>query len=98
MFNVKTDEFGLLRVFFRYTKTVDRETGRPRVTTTCNVVTDGSDEAVTFGVAVCHPIDNFCKNTGRKLSLFRAIKMLGLPKEFRKKFWRAYFKARGKVG
>ncbi len=49
------------------------------------------DEAgVVFagGRAWCHENDNFCKETGRKLALTRAVK--DLPKEQRKAVWEAY--------
>ena len=40
--------------------------------------------------AYCHPNDNFCKETGRKLALARALKALGVPVEFRREAWLCY--------
>lgn len=48
-----------------------------------------------YGLSICHPVDQFCKNTGRKLALADAIK--DLPREKRRVFWQEYFRARGKV-
>jgi len=62
------------------------------------------DIIVSEGVAECHPKDNFCKNTGRKLSLARALKYFdkGFPspskasaRKVRKLFWDAYAAKRG---
>ena len=58
------------------------------------------DWIVATGAAECHPKDNFCKGTGRKLSLSRALQTL-LPNKKGKKrsektrslrllFWDAY--------
>jgi len=46
------------------------------------------------GTAFLHPKDNYCKDTGRKISLAKALR--GLPKDERTLIWKAYFKARGK--
>jgi hypothetical protein len=48
-----------------------------------NVFKDG-------GVAECAIHDNFCRETGRKLSLARAMKNANLPKEERKVIWEIY--------
>jgi hypothetical protein len=42
------------------------------------------------GVAECTIHDNFCKETGRKLSLARAMKNANFPKEERKVIWEIY--------
>lgn len=44
--------------------------------------------------ALCHPNDQYDKNTGRKLALTRALKCLTKDRELRKRFWNAYFAAR----
>ncbi len=49
---------------------------------------DEAGVVLTGGRAWCHEKDNFCKETGRKLALTRAIK--DLPKEQRKLVWGAY--------
>ena len=46
-------------------------------------------EIVGQGVAKCSKKDNFCKATGRKIALARAIKE-NFTKEGRKIFWDAY--------
>lgn len=61
--------------------------------TVCMVV-DPADHALAHGEAICAEGDNFCKNTGRKIALSRAIRNYDKPT--RKKIWDAYFKARGK--
>jgi hypothetical protein len=44
------------------------------------------------GMSVCSMKDQFCKDTGRKKSLSRALSNnLVFPREVRKKFWDAYF-------
>ena len=63
------------------------------------------DRVVALGAAECHPKDNFCKNTGRKLALSRALKILFPSKEGKKRsraiiarrqvFWDAYAEKRG---
>ena len=49
-------------------------------------------EAIATGWAVCNRTDNFCKDTGRKLSLTRALS--GFPRTMRKQFWNEYFNGR----
>ena len=84
-------------VRFKYTR------GDPlyheRTTCTIRKVADDPDlsELVGFGHTKLHPNDNFCKNTGRKISFARALKDADMDKEERKLFWQEYFKARGKV-
>ncbi len=61
--------------------------------TRCAIVHAGeqfSDEKnwLTIGYAHCHPSDNYSKETGRKLSLARAIK--DLQKQHRRTIWQAY--------
>jgi len=50
-----------------------------------------NNENKTFvGAAFCNPKDNFCRATGRKLSLARAMKNAQLPKEARTVIWEIY--------
>ena len=42
------------------------------------------------GTATCHPSDNFCKDTGRRISLANAMKYLPLSKEEKREIWEAY--------
>lgn len=41
------------------------------------------------GRSHCHPTDNFCKETGRKIALERAVARL--DKDTRREIWRLYF-------
>jgi len=85
---VKRREFG---VRFRYLNVVNRWTQ-------CTIWR--GDRMVADGFAECHPKDNFCKATGRKLSLSRALQMLYPNKKGKKRskatrslrqtFWDAY--------
>ena len=65
-----------------------------RVTTCCDIyrdeILDGSS-----GYAVCSKDDNFCRATGRKIALTRALQ--NYPREFRREVWQAYHK-RGQNG
>ena len=49
-----------------------------------------SDPIVT-GQTICGPSDTFDFSVGRKISLARALKKAGFPREMRKRFWDAYF-------
>ncbi len=62
---------------------------QPR-TTICEIVhfIDGERTVVSRGRSVCHPLDNFNKEFGRKNSLTRAVARL--PRADRMRFWRAY--------
>lgn len=56
------------------------------------------DSALAVGSAVCHPSDQFCRETGRKLALSRALQAGWHGQhnyEFRQWFWTAYFGRRG---
>lgn len=58
------------------------------VTTKCIIETQGFSK-ITSGVAVCNlEHDRFVKETGRKISLARALKFF--DKDTRKLFWDAY--------
>ncbi len=43
-----------------------------------------------LGSAIVHPKDTYCKETGRKLALRRALLAGGFSREQRKLFWAAY--------
>ena len=47
-----------------------------------------NDDFVGKGMAVCHPIDNFCKSIGRKKAL--ADSLYSLDKSERTAVWREY--------
>lgn len=56
---------------------------------------DEDAEFVGYGEAHCHPNDNFCRATGRKIALSRAI--TAIPnKKTRKEIWEKYFEKVGK--
>jgi len=64
------------------------------MTTHC-YLRDNDGKMVSLGIAKCGKKDNFCKETGRKISLTRAIKEF--PKEIRRDFWKCYLN-RGRNG
>ncbi len=49
-----------------------------------------SETTTCKGEAWVHPEDTYCKETGRKLALKRALKVGGFSREQRKLFWVAY--------
>lgn len=51
---------------------------------------------LNYGLAKCGVNDNFCKETGRKIALSRALKCID-DKEVRTAIWNAYFVRDGKV-
>lgn len=77
---------GLLKIKWRY---IERQNMPP--ITFCGIMRD--DDPTKFpisGVAACTTNDHFCKETGRKLSLARAMKRANLPKEERTVIWELY--------
>ncbi len=54
---------------------------------TCELI-DAEGKGAALGVAACHPKDNFCRETGRKLALTRAI--AGFDKAHRAAIWAVY--------
>ena len=55
--------------------------------TQCLIIRDN----MTFcGYALCSNKDSFSRDTGRKISLARALKASQIPKEERLKVWEAY--------
>lgn len=67
-------------------KFMHNTTGEKRGTL-CRVFNEAGEQ-VTYGIANVHPHDNFCKETGRQLSLARAIKTW--DKEYRALVWTNY--------
>mgnify|MGYP001562366659 CR=1 FL=1 len=51
-----------------------------------------------FGEALAakHPLDQYCKETGRKVAMQYLLR--DLPREMRQQVWLGYHAARGKVG
>ena len=62
--------------------------------TLCHLYNDEKMEG-SIGSAVCSKDDNFCRATGRKIALTRALQ--NYPREFRREVWQAYHK-RGQNG
>lgn len=55
----------------------------------CSLATANlNGQVVGRGMAVCHPVDNFCRATGRKKALAYALHPLS--KEVRTAVWREY--------
>lgn len=67
--------------------------GTSRGDTYCKIRIE--DFVTAMGSAECSFNDNFCRNTGRKIALSRAlIKLFPDDRDKRKLFWDAYFEAR----
>ena len=61
-----------------------------KIGTACTISMDSLPFPVAEGMALCTKHDHFCKDTGRKLSLARAMDELRLPKEERTVIWELY--------
>lgn len=48
---------------------------------------------ISSGMATCAPSDNFCKSTGRRIAMTRALK--SFPREERRAIWTTYLNQRG---
>lgn len=91
---VQTTGFGQLYLHFKHTQSrLDVATRRVFYRATGCVIrrTDHLGEVLSYGIATCHDNDQFCKATGRKLSLARALKKAGFTKTTRAEVWSAYF-------
>lgn len=64
--------------------------------TTCTIAYLGEDgrpgQPVATATVVCSPQDNFCKETGRKLALTRALRRSFFMRADRVAIWAAYFR------
>lgn len=49
-----------------------------------------NDALIVEDYALCSLVDTFCKETGRKLSLARAMRSADIPKEERTEIWEQY--------
>jgi hypothetical protein len=56
--------------------------------TVCDILEE--EKNISTGVSFCSHKDNFCRETGRKLSLARALKNTNLSKEERTVIWEIY--------
>ena len=64
-----------------------------RAVTTCDIHYEKEDNVRTYcgvGVAGCSWDDNFCRDTGRKISLKRALRDAGISSSLRRKIWEEY--------
>lgn len=99
MFTVKVRPTLSLDVVFAYNR------AGPHGVTYCELYNSDEDyqqeqEPLAIDCAVCRPPDNFCKETGRKIALRRALDIaadpagLALTKAERELVWRAYLQRR----
>ena len=58
--------------------------------TMCTISYEDSQVPPIIGYAERGKKDSFCKDTGRKISLARALKLFTSDKEYRKEIWEAY--------
>lgn len=63
--------------------------------TLCRIWFDLNKDAASAGAAYCHPKDNFCKATGRKIALRRVLVVAKLPRQDREAIWREYLNTQG---
>jgi len=57
---------------------------------TCCSIRNYKYAIIGMGVATCSYKDHFCKDTGRRISLARALENANIPKEERKIIWEEY--------
>ncbi len=60
--------------------------------TFCELLDATTGNQLVMAYSLCAPGDTFCKDTGRKLSLARAMKNANLAKEERTVIWELYRK------
>ena len=70
-------------------------TGNIKFTTIC-FIKDENLQEVNIDQTFCSIKDNFCKETGRKISLGRAV--MFFDKQIRKEIWEAYLNRKVKDG
>ncbi len=58
--------------------------------TACHIFRDEPAALIAEGLTSVHKNDTYCKETGRKLSLARALANAGFTREERKLFWAVY--------
>lgn len=84
------------KVFWKYNRkshNKSRCTKRDRDEVTC-IIENKEKNLVAKSIVYCSEKDQFNKDTGRKLSLTKAIRHF--PKSKRKLFWREYFRLTNK--
>ena len=67
----------------------DNDAEETRGRTICDITEKGTKKVLFSGISLCSSRDNFCKETGRKIALTRAISRL--PREVRQLIWAEYF-------
>ena len=86
-------------VYFRYRPVPDRKYDKdhtvPLRSTQCYITALDKEQDAYLTLAVGETVqsrqDNFCRATGRKIALARALAVLTNDRELRKSFWDAYF-------
>lgn len=100
MFKVKIKEWGMVEVKFAH---YNPNGGGSRAIlapgTSCVATSEKLKGIVMAGTSHLHPLDHssYCKETGRKLTLHRALECSGLNKKERTKVWAAYFATKEKA-
>lgn len=59
------------------------------------IVDEESKVPFAIGYADCHPTDGFCKATGRKIALSRALQEFTEDKQERSQVWEKYWSLSG---
>jgi hypothetical protein len=96
MFKLKTKRWGEVEVSFQH-RNPAKGFHLDTAGTSCFIESTEDDigkrRIHSGGEAMLHPLDtnSYCKETGRKLSLTRALHNLGASREERAQFWNAYF-------
>jgi len=90
MFKVKLDDGREFTFRFRHNRPLLGLSGY----TSCHVFDDDL-QRMGYGLARCSPKDQFCKETGRKISLTQALRTLPLTKAQRRQVWQSYFARKG---
>lgn len=88
--NVETTNYG---VYWKYTRK-DKNRSNKGDKTSCliSILTPEKMTPVSKGEAILSDGDHFDKNTGRKVSLTRALSALNLSRDIRSVFWGEYNK------
>jgi len=89
MYRITDGNGNSLRVRFKH----DMPNGR----TYCILDEDKPIGLRVVGQAKCHPGDMYCKNTGRKVALAKALRVAAFPRTVRGIVWNGYFAKRGKT-
>ena len=96
--NVTVDDLEY-EIMFRHSQVRENYPGRFGISgsTICFITVSENHPEVAVGAALCSSKDNFCRATGRKISLGRALLKAFPNKEDRRYIWEQYFKKMGVV-